>query len=214
MLDADEVRRLDRVADAVQARFEASEDFNEYLTTIYRWEHTQRVCQYGKRLAEAEGANLEWVLAGCLLHDVAHFEGTEGTDHGRVGAAMARPILEKAGYDESAVATICHAVAAHVDGEARDGLPDTIESDVVADADDIDRFTTYRLLQWGAPLLASFPTLCDEASRRLERLNRYTKRSPLRTKTGNRLFAEKLASQIAFMNGLLDDRSLTRLPWR
>jgi hypothetical protein len=68
--------------------------------------HAQRVCQYGRRLAEAEGANVEWVLAGCFRHD-------------------------------------------------------------------LDRFTAYRLLQRGAPHPSSLPTLCDEAGRRLERLNSY-----------------------------------------
>ena len=31
----------------------------------YRWLHTLRVAQYGKRLAKLEGANIEIVLAGC-----------------------------------------------------------------------------------------------------------------------------------------------------
>jgi len=213
MLDAEAVRRLRQLAEVVRTHFDGSDDLDQYFTTAYRWEHTQRVCQYGKTLAEAEGANLEWSLAGCLLHDIAHFEGGEGRDHGRLGAEMSRPVLTDAGYPQEAVDTICHAIAAHVDGEARDGLPDTIETGVVTDADNLDRFTTYRLLQWGAPQLGDFFALCEDAGERLGRLTRYMEHGPLQTQTGNRLFKEKLTSQIAFMKGLIEDRARTAFPW-
>jgi putative nucleotidyltransferase with HDIG domain len=213
MLSADAMQRLNLVAEAVRARFEKGRDLDELFTTAYRWQHTQRVCRYGQILAEAEGADLEWVLAGCLLHDIAHFEEQEMRDHGRLGAEMSRPILEAAGYGPEAVDTVCHAIAAHVDGEAGDDLQDTVEADVVTDADNLDRFSTYRLLQWGAPKLGDFEALCDGAEERLERLTRYLEDGPLQTETGNRLFAEKLRSQISFMQGLLEDRDRTALPW-
>lgn len=214
MLKEDAVRRLDQIADGVRAHFEACQDLNDFFTTAYRWEHTQRVCRYGLVLAEAEGANIEWTLAGCLLHDIAHFEEGEMNDHGRLGAEMARPILEEAGYDAIAIDTICHAIADHVDGEAQDSLPDTVETAVITDADNLDRFNTYRLLQWGCPRLSDFTVLCRDAGERLDRLTRYMEHGPLQTETGNRLFKEKLAGQIAFMKGLLEDGTLTVLPWQ
>lgn len=213
MLNAEAIGRLNRLAEAVRSVFDARDDIDDLFTTAYRWEHTQRVCHYGELLAEAEGANLEWVLAGCLLHDVAHFEGGEGRDHGRLGAKMSRPILDEAGYDAKAIDVISHAIAAHVDGEAMDDLPDTIETAIVSDADNLDRFNTYRLLQWGAPSVSDFETLSGRARERLERLSRYMDDGPLQTETGNRLFKEKLAAQIAFFEGLLGDAELTALPW-
>lgn len=205
---------MNRITDAVCAHFKTCQDLDEFFTTAYRWEHTQRVCQYGLILAEAEGANVEWTLAGCLLHDIAHFEEGEMNDHGRLGAEMARPILEAAGYVADAVDTVCHAIAAHVDEEAADGFSDTIETSVLTDADNLDRFNTYRLLQWGCPRLGDFSVLCRDAGERLERLTTYTEHGPLQTETGNRLFKEKLAEQIPFMKGLLEDGSLTKLPWQ
>jgi HD superfamily phosphodiesterase len=213
MLDQEAVGRLRRIAEVVRETLERGDDFDALFTTAYRWEHTQRVCQYGKLLAEAEGANLEWSLAGCLLHDIAHFEGGEGRDHGRLGAVLARPILEDVGYDPAAIDTICHTIAAHVDGDARDGRPDTIETGVVTDADNLDRFTTYRLLQWGAPRMKDFRDLCHGAEERLARLTQYRDSEPLETETGNRLFKEKLSAQIAFMKGLIEDAERTVLPW-
>ena len=55
MLDSNATRRSSRVADAAHVRFEESKDLDELFTTDYRWGHTQRVCQYGHRLAEGEG---------------------------------------------------------------------------------------------------------------------------------------------------------------
>jgi putative nucleotidyltransferase with HDIG domain len=214
MLDAGAVQRLERIARAVLDHFNTCEDLDRLFTTAYRWEHTQRVCQYGKQLAEAEGANVEWVLAGCLLHDIAHFEEGASRDHGRTGARMSRSILEDVGYEKAAIETICHAIAAHVDGQAGDELPDTIEARVVTDADNIDRFSTYRLLQWGSPLLGDFSALCRKVKERLERLIQYRGEGPLETQTGNQLFRRQLDRQVAFFEGLLEDEGITCLPWR
>jgi HD superfamily phosphodiesterase len=48
---------------------------HKYLSgTEYRWKHTLRVAQFGKVIAENEGAEVELVLAACLLHDMAWFD--------------------------------------------------------------------------------------------------------------------------------------------
>jgi putative nucleotidyltransferase with HDIG domain len=214
MLDADAVHRLEQLTHSVREHFATCRDRDALFTTAYRWEHTQRVCTYGKQLALAEGANVEWVLAGCLLHDIAHFEDDRIHDHGRLGARISRSILDRVGYEPEAIDTICHAIAAHVDGKADDGLPDTVETQVVTDADNIDRFNTYRLLQWGSPFVADFARLCGEAARRLERLTQYREKGPLETRTGNELFLRQLDRQIAFFRGLLEDQDATLLPWR
>jgi HD superfamily phosphohydrolase YqeK len=40
----------------------------------YRWLHTLRVANIAKHLAQAEGADLEISLAGCLLQDIDRFD--------------------------------------------------------------------------------------------------------------------------------------------
>ena len=127
---------------------------------IYRWEHTLRVAQYGKLLAEAEDAQVEIVVAACLLHDIAHFEAEDNyRDHGRRGAALARPILTRVGYTPEQIESICFAIAAHVDGDAGFDHPDTLEANCASDADNIDRFGAYRILQWTAPEMADLAKL-------------------------------------------------------
>jgi hypothetical protein len=49
---------------------------------------------------------------------------------------------------------------------------------------------------------------------RLARLYKYRDRSPLKTKAGQRLFAERVALQIPLFEGILRDIEITRLPIR
>jgi putative nucleotidyltransferase with HDIG domain len=61
---------------------------------IYRWDHTLRVACYGQQIAQAEGGDVEVVIAACVLHDVAHFDQLEDhKDHGRQGARISRTLL-------------------------------------------------------------------------------------------------------------------------
>ena len=118
----------------------------------YRWQHTLRVVNIGKQIAESEGANLEHVLAGCLLHDLAHFDDDDNyINHGRLAAHICRPFLENIGYSEEDINAICYAVAVHVDGESDFEHPQTVEAEIVSDADNIDRFSAYRILLYCQP---------------------------------------------------------------
>ncbi|MBU4226398.1 MAG: hypothetical protein KKC71_11345, partial [Chloroflexi bacterium] len=66
--------RLKRIADFVRARQkemylkrENRAEFDRLLVSLdYRWRHTLRVSQWGKRIAETEGADVELVVAACL----------------------------------------------------------------------------------------------------------------------------------------------------
>ncbi len=66
----------------------------------YRWQHTLRVAQFGKVIAESEGADVELVVAACLLHDIAWFDvrGEKSQEHGIIGGEISRPFLLELGY--------------------------------------------------------------------------------------------------------------------
>ncbi len=181
---------------------------------VYRWEHTQRVAYYGKVLAEAEGADAEVVVAACLLHDLAHFECEDDyQDHGRRGARLARPILEELGYTPQQIDNICFSVALHVDGDAGYEHPMTLEAQCVTDADNIDRFGAYRILQWCLPKMDTFPLLIEKLTRRIERLREYRARAmTLETVTGDRLFKQQVDRQIEFFQMLIDEHAITAIP--
>lgn len=60
----------------------------------YRIEHSIRVANIGKFLAERENANVKIVVIGCLLHDVGKFDTEDNMEHGRVSANVAREFLK------------------------------------------------------------------------------------------------------------------------
>jgi putative nucleotidyltransferase with HDIG domain len=209
-------QRIGKIASFVQAHLneKAVKHNGNIHDPIYRWEHTQRVANYGKLIAEAEGADVEVVTAACLLHDIAHFE-CEGDykDHGRKGADISRPFLESLNYGPEIINNICYSVAVHVDGEAGFDHAETLEARCMSDADNIDRFSAYRILQWCVPEMHQFPKLNEKLTKRIETLKEYRSRAMiLETVTGDRLFKQQLDRQIDFFEALLDDYRITLVP--
>jgi hypothetical protein len=210
--------RVDRIAAYVEEQYRRSvdeADWHPVFGADYRWEHTLRVAQYGRLIAEEEGLDLERSVVACLLHDVAYFfEGGEADwkDHGRAGARIARPALLEAGFSEPETAEICHAIAVHVDGEPDTPHPHTPLADLVSDADNVDRFSAYRCVLWCQTERDDFRKMADMLRQRIERLRQYREKTPLETATGQRLFAEKVDLQLAFFQAIVNDADITKLP--
>ncbi len=209
--------RLQKIADFVRSRQQetylkhpdrAGLDHN-MVDSNYRWRHTLRVSQWGKLIAEAEGADVELVVAACLLHDIASFDVMpDDNDHGRAGAEIARPLLNEIGYTPEQVENICTSVAEHVDVEN----PSTLEARVVTDADNVDRFGAFRVLYWCLPDIGDYDKLAEKLRKRIERLESYRAKSPLCTATGRKLFSEQLDFQIAFFKKFIEEHDSSVLP--
>ena len=207
--------RYKEIARFVQARLTnmAEKYPSEWHDPVYRWDHTLRVAQYGQQIARAEAADEEVVIAACLLHDVAHFDPLEDyKDHGREGAQLSRTLLNNLGYSEEQENAICYAVAVHVDGNADFEHAHTLEADIVSDADNIDRFGAFRILQWCAPSMDDFGKLADNLRKRVAHLEGYLANNPLETATGQAIFTEQLQRQISFFRTLIDEYDLSHLP--
>jgi uncharacterized protein len=209
--------RLQKIADFVQAHqremYTCHPDRagldRDLLHADYRWQHTLRVAGYGREIAAAEGADLELTVAACLLHDVAWFdEMADRREHGRVGAQIARPFLVEWGYTTGQVENICHSVATHVDIDD----PGTLEARIISDADNIERFGAYRILQWCLPEIADYPALAEKLTNRLPRLKRYQEKVPLNTETGKRIFAGQLELQVLFFEKMVQEFQNCTLP--
>ena len=208
-----QAERYARIAEFVQDRLESmAEQYpSERHDPVYRWEHTLRVAHYGEQIARAEGSDMEVVVAGCLLHDVAHFDPSDNyRDHGREGARLSRPLLAELGYTDAQVAAICYAIAVHVDGKADFDHPHTPEADIVSDADNIDRFGAFRILQWCAPLMDDFGALAENLRERVEHLKGYLENDPLETNAGQALFSRQIKRQIRFFEDLIAEYDLSR----
>ncbi len=184
-----------------------------FVDPDYRWQHTLRVANIGKRIAEAERANVEQVVAACLLHDMAHFNDDDHyRDHGRLAAQLCRPFLSELGYSEEEVNAICYAVAAHVDDDAGFEHPPTLESKIVSDADNIDRFSAYRTMLYCQDEIFDFKALVAKLAERLKTLEDYRGKRMMGSETGHRLFNEKLDRQIEFYKAILAQDEITKLP--
>lgn len=212
--------RLQRIADTTRTYLDESyqrrsakdkEDLARYLSgVVYRWQHTLRVAQFGKVIAENEGADVELVLAACLLHDIAWFDtdAENSRDHGRVGAEKARQVLEDLGYRPAHIENICYSIASHVDEEN----PSTLEARVVSDADNVDRYGPYRILQWCYSDINDYDKLAAKLTERIHRLEHYREENPLYTPTGQQLFAEQLNLQLRFFCEFVGEKKLSVMP--
>ncbi|MGA2504849.1 MAG: HD domain-containing protein [Anaerolineales bacterium] len=186
-------------------------NLNRYLSNSdYRWKHTLRVAQFGKVIAENEVADVELVVAACILHDIAWFDtnADNSREHGRIGAEKAKPILESLGYNHQQIETVCYAISTHVD----DDNPDTLEAKILSDADNIDRFGPYRILQWCFADIEDYDKLATKLVDRIHRLEQYRKNNPLFTITGQQLFAEQLNLQIQFFSEFVGEKELSVMP--
>jgi len=182
-----------------------------YLAGVdYRWQHTLRVTQFGKIIAENEDVDVELIVAACLLHDIAWFDTTaeNSRDHGRIGAEKAQPILENLGYRSKSIKNICYSIASHVDEDD----PSTIEAKIVSDADEVDRFGPYRILQWCYSDIKDYEKLATKLSERIRRLEQYRDENPLFTSTGRQLFAEQLNLQLRFFCEFVGEKKLSVMP--
>jgi uncharacterized protein len=219
-MNTDQNDRLSKIAVFVQDYLKGSyrrrpkadkANLERYLSGIeYRWLHTLRVAQFGKVIAETEEADVEMVVAACLLHDVAWFDtnAENSREHGRIGAEKSRALLESLGYTAEQIENICYSVAAHVDEEH----PTTLEAKVVSDADNVDRFGPYRILQWCFSDISEYEKLVTKLGERIKRLEHYRERNPLFTITGQQLFAEQLNLQIRFFSEFVGEKELSVMP--
>jgi uncharacterized protein len=210
--------RLAQVARYAQEHIQASAqqagDKFPFGGAPYRWQHTLRVTHFGQQIAEVEGADIELVLAACLLHDSEWFsdlsEGGESAAHGRLAAGHIRPFLAQAGYSPAEVDNICYSVAVHVDGKAGYTHEHTLEARVVSDADNVDRFGAYRVLLWCVDDMNDYDALIAKLTARVGRLQDYRARQIMETDYGNQLFNAQLDLQIDFFQKLISEHAITR----
>ena len=188
--------------------FDESEVFKDHETEKnYRVEHSIRVANLGKQIAEKEGYNVENVVIACLLHDISYAYGIEENrhqDHGRMSALYARPFLESLHLDKKRIESICGAIAIHVDDEADFEFERTEETEVAGEADNIDRFDVYRIyetLEWKQFSSLSLEDKKSYVDSMLERLKRYLK-IEFHSKTASDLWKQRIEFQIQFYTQL------------
>jgi len=174
----------------------------------YRLEHSYRVANIAKAIAEAEGFDVTHAVIAGLLHDIAYCEEMvtpeDRMNHGRRSAAIARPFLEELGLPADAVNEICYGIAIHVDDEADFEWERTPFCETIGDADNIDRFDAYRIYETLEYLKFSQMRLDDKREKvasTIEKLTRF-KEMRLGTATAKALWIQRLDYYIGFYEKL------------
>ena len=194
----------------LKSRFDSAGFLSEHPEAkAYRLEHSYRVANIGRLIAEKEGFDETETVIACLLHDIAYCEefGENGwREHGRRSAAIARPFLFELGLAEERINDICYGVAIHVDDEADFYGERTPFALTVGDADNIDRFNAYRIhegLSKDDFISMSFEEKSEYVAKRLKRLNELAQ-MPLGTKTAEELWKSRLAFYSEFYGKLAE----------
>ena len=174
----------------------------------YRLEHSYRVANIARTIAEAEGFDVTYAVIGGLLHDIAYCEEMktyeDRMNHGRRSAAIARPFLESLGLCADAVNEICYGIAIHVDDEADFHWERTPFCETIGDADNIDRFDAYRIYETLEYLKFSEMSLTDKREKVASTIDRLTgyKEMKLGTATAKSLWIQRLDYYIGFYEKL------------
>ena len=175
----------------------------------YRLEHSYRVANIAKSIARAECHPVALAVIAGLLHDIAYCEELstreDRMNHGRRSAAIARPFLQELGLSDAEVNEICYAIAIHVDDAADFPWERTAFSEIVGDADNIDRFDAYRIyetLQYDRFSELSLSEKTDLVSRTLGRLSEL-REMKLGSETAKSLWIQRLDLYMEFYQKLL-----------
>lgn len=183
----------------------------------YRFEHSVRVANIAAQIARAEGMDEELMTIAGLLHDVGYGQdfpdGYDWNNHGRDGERIARPFLKTLGLSDAQVNDICYAIAIHVDDKADFEWERTAFSETVGDADNIDRFDTYRIYE--TVKYKGFDELdldgrVEWLHARLEQLERL-RDFRFSTETACELWLEKLDFQAQFFGRMLKQMEASQM---
>lgn len=179
----------------------------------YRVEHSLRVANIGKYIAEKEKANVKIAVIGCLLHDVGKFDTEDNMEHGRASAKVARGFLQGTNLTPKEIDDICYSIAVHVDGKCGYDYEETLESKIVSDSDNLDRYGALRIYQtmaWDRDSIdGAIAGRIKAVQRKLNHRIRLKNEVNLNTKTANEIWKDYLDFQIEYFQRYLEELAIT-----
>lgn len=185
-----------------------SSDAMDAAARSYRFRHTLRVAELGRRIARAEGLSEDALVVGCLLHDLAYSEvmpdEAAWRGHGRRSAALARPFVETLALPDADREALLFGIAIHVDDVS--GFPGERSplACSIGDCDNLDRFDVYRVYEQLERV--GFSTLDADAQRafvaKAQAHLRHCENAPVSTATARALWQDRLAFQNEFYRRL------------
>lgn len=131
---ATEPDRIRTLADGVDSHLAADASGHDL-------DHAWRVFLLGTRLALAVGADAAAVQPAALVHDLHRTIGEPGDHvHPTESLDAVRAQLDRAGYGAARIEAVCHCVAVHDEYDYRgiEHAAETLEAEVLRDADNLD----------------------------------------------------------------------------
>jgi len=125
-------KRLSKVRALVYNECQASE--------MLRWfwdSHLAIVEQYTQELAAEQGTDVEVVLLGVYLHDIARIRGKGEEEHDLVGVPIAEEIMKQFGYDDQIIQRVKGVILTH---RCKERKPESLEEKILATADAMSHF--------------------------------------------------------------------------
>ena len=118
------------------------EQARQWYTTadpVHDFDHVQRVYRLARRIGQAEGADMQILLAAVLLHDAA--DAAPDANSGRpthhlASAEFARRVLAEEGWPQDRIEAVAHCIRAHRFRGAE--KPQTLEARILFDCDKLD----------------------------------------------------------------------------
>ena len=200
---------IEKTETFLKQKYDAAIYLNDHPDAkAYRIEHSYRVANIGREIAQREGFDETEMVIACLLHDVSYCEefGENGwLEHGRRSARIARPFLSALGLSEDRINDICYGIAIHVDDEADFPGERTPFALSVGDADNIDRFDVFRIhetLSKDGFLGMALEQKLEYSQKRLAGLRELAE-IPMGTETAGELWRSRLAFYISFYEKLV-----------
>jgi uncharacterized protein len=123
--------RLGRLQAAALARIAGAEPAHDAL-------HVTRVVASARRIATAEGADVDVCVTAALLHELFNYPKShpDSARSGDICAEHATAMLREHGYDEAFGARVAYCIRVH--SFSRGIMPETLEAKVLQDADRLD----------------------------------------------------------------------------
>ncbi|MGZ3443123.1 MAG: HD domain-containing protein [Polyangia bacterium] len=123
--------RFERLQTAALARLDGVEPAHDAL-------HVARVMASARRIAEAEGADVDVCVTAALLHELFNYPKShpDSSRSGDVCAEHALLLLAEHGFDEPFRARVAYCIRVH--SFSRGIVPETLEAKVLQDADRLD----------------------------------------------------------------------------
>ncbi len=200
-------QQLSRLEAVARERGQGADPGHDFL-------HVRRVAENARRIAAAEGADLDIALPAALLHELFNYpkDHPDSALSGEVCAAEAARVLEAEGFAIGQAEAICECIRVH--SFSRGLAPDTLEGRVLQDADRLDALGAVGIARCFAtgttmrrPFYAEADPLCrtrppDDTQWTLDHFTRKLLRLPdtLHTDTARALAQERAAFLQTFLD--------------